>query len=134
MKLKRWKLIFRLLFNDESEYGFDHNVHLSDVIAYALNNYESKRGDGASDVLLYDRTYGRDILGGEKLKKWKLIARVLFNNKNKIFGYKHNDHLCNIIKYALDNHESKKGDGFGCVHLYNLCYGRDVLGERIDYE
>lgn len=55
MKLKKWKLIFRLIFNKKFTNMF------TDVILYALNNYSEKRGSGSSDVLFYDIEYKKDI-------------------------------------------------------------------------
>jgi hypothetical protein len=59
-KLNKWTLIWRLIFNPKTYYG-RHNFMLALVIEYALQNYEEKRGTGASDVLIYDMAYGRDI-------------------------------------------------------------------------
>ena len=56
-KMKRWKLIFRLIFNPKN-----HNFWFEGLIRYALNNYEKNRGDGASDVLFYEEKFNRDIL------------------------------------------------------------------------
>ena len=62
MKLRKWRLIWRLLFNPvNKKRGQRFNDHLSAVLLYALNNYSEKRGEGASDVLVYDNTYGRDL-------------------------------------------------------------------------
>lgn len=55
MKINKWKLIWRLLTNKKFTIWFGL------VVEYALNNYEEKRGDGASDVLIYDSYYGKDI-------------------------------------------------------------------------
>lgn len=61
-KLKKWKLIWRLLFNPmNKEYGSRFNEQLSSVLLYALNNYSEKRGEGASEVLFYGNSYGKDL-------------------------------------------------------------------------
>ena len=62
MKLKKYKLIWRILTNPKNkQYGGHFNDSLSDVLLYALNNYAEKRGEGASDVLMYDSNYGKDL-------------------------------------------------------------------------
>ena len=55
MKLNKWKLIWLLMVDKK------HTAWLGSVIEYALKNYEEKRGDGASDVLLYESIYGTNI-------------------------------------------------------------------------
>ena len=62
MKLNKWKLIFRLIFNQKNKvHGGTFNEYFADVILYALNNYQEKRGSGSCDVFLYDVRWGKDI-------------------------------------------------------------------------
>ena len=55
MKLRKWKLIYRLIFDRKFTDLF------KEVILYALNNYSEKRGNGSCDVLFYDTEYKKDI-------------------------------------------------------------------------
>lgn len=62
MKLNKWKLILMVLTDKKFTYW------LGKTVEYAINNYELNRGEGASDVLLFEVLYGnKNILIKERI-------------------------------------------------------------------